>query len=80
MNGQRGGVWDAADCALLLIDYQDSVLAQVFEQDRRLIELNASYLARLAVRFGVPVCPARSASRWGYESRRSRRSPTSSRT
>ena len=55
MNKKRGSVWDAADCALLLIDYQDSVLAQVFEQDRRLIELNAAYLARLAVRFDIPV-------------------------
>jgi nicotinamidase-related amidase len=51
----RRAVWDAGDCALLLIDYQDSVLAEVFEQDRRLIEFNASYLARLAVRFHIPV-------------------------
>jgi nicotinamidase-related amidase len=55
MNDNRRAVWDASDCALLLIDYQDSVLAQVFEQDRRLIEFNASNLAKLAVRFGIPV-------------------------
>jgi isochorismate hydrolase len=55
MNNHRRAVWDASDCALLLIDYQDSVLAQIFEQDRRLIEFNASSLARLAVRFGIPV-------------------------
>jgi isochorismate hydrolase len=55
MNDNRRAVWDASDCALLLIDYQDSVLAQVFEQDRRLIEFNASNLAKLAVRFSIPV-------------------------
>jgi nicotinamidase-related amidase len=55
MNENRRAVWDAGDCALLLIDYQDSVLAQVFEQDRRLIEFNASNLAKLSVRFGIPV-------------------------
>src|SRR6202011_3988584 len=55
MNENRRAVWDAADCALLLIDYQDSVLAQVFEQDRRLIEFNASKLAKLAMSFEIPV-------------------------
>jgi nicotinamidase-related amidase len=55
MNENHRGVWDASDCALLLIDYQDSVLAQVFEQDRRLIEFNASNLAKLSVPFGIPV-------------------------
>ncbi len=55
MNETRPAVWDASDCALLLIDYQDSVLAQVFEQDRRLIEFNASNLAKLSVRFSIPV-------------------------
>src|SRR5260370_2238412 len=55
MNETRPAVWDASDCALLLIDYQDSVLAQVFEQDRRLIEFNASSLAKLALRFDIPV-------------------------
>jgi nicotinamidase-related amidase len=55
MNDKHRAIWDASDCALLLIDYQDSVLEQVFEQDRRLIEFNASNLASLAVRFGIPV-------------------------
>src|ERR1700724_1726596 len=55
MNQNRRAVWDAGDCALLLVDYQDSVLEQVFEQDRRLIEFNASSLAKLAVRFEIPV-------------------------
>src|SRR5260370_36260289 len=55
MNQNRRAVWDAGDCALLLVDYQDSVLAQVFEQDRRVIEFNASSLAKLALRFEIPV-------------------------
>jgi hypothetical protein len=50
----RGGVWDASQCALPLIDYQDSVLGQVFEQDRRVVELNASTIAKLAVGFDIP--------------------------
>jgi len=55
MNQNRRAVWDAGDCALLLVDYQHSVLAQVFEQDRRVIEFNASSLAKLALRFEIPV-------------------------
>jgi hypothetical protein len=33
MSEPRGGVWDASQCALLLIDYQDSVLGHAAEQD-----------------------------------------------
>jgi nicotinamidase-related amidase len=54
-NRQRRGIWDAADCALLLIDYQQNVLEQVFEQDRRVVELNARALATAAVNFKIPV-------------------------
>src|SRR5882724_6604193 len=54
-NQQRQGIWDAADCALLLIDYQQNVLEQVFEQDRRLVELNARALATATVNFKIPV-------------------------
>jgi nicotinamidase-related amidase len=54
-NKQRRGIWDAADCALLLIDYQQNVLEQVFEQDRRLVELNACALATVALNFKIPV-------------------------
>src|ERR1700737_194011 len=55
MNENRRAVWDASDCALFVVASQDRVLAPVFEQDRRLIEFNASNLPRLAVRFGIPV-------------------------
>jgi nicotinamidase-related amidase len=54
-NQQRRGIWDAADCALLLIDYQQNVLGQVFEQDRRLVELNARALATVALNFKIPL-------------------------
>ena len=37
------------------MDYQPEIIETVFEQDRRLIELNARALADLAVRFEVPV-------------------------
>jgi hypothetical protein len=38
---EKTHLWDASECALVLIDYQDSVLGLVFEQDRRVIALNA---------------------------------------
>jgi isochorismate hydrolase len=48
-------VWDASECALLLIDYQDYVLDIIFAQDRRVIELNVRTLATMAGAFKVPV-------------------------
>ena len=41
--------------ARVLIDYQDSVLGIVFEQDRRVIALNARTLAKAALAFKMPV-------------------------
>ena len=55
VNPQRRGVWDAADCALLLIDYQDHVFDVIFEQDRRVIEFNVRTLAKIARDFKIPV-------------------------
>ena len=52
---KQGGIWDAADCAVLLIDYQETVLDNIFEFDRRVIELNARTLATAARAFNVPV-------------------------
>jgi len=49
------GVWDVSECALLLIDYQEHVMNVIFEQDRRLIELNVCTLAKMAVAFKIPV-------------------------
>jgi len=46
---ERTHLWDASECALVLIDYQDSVLGIVFEQDRRVIALNARALAKAAL-------------------------------
>jgi nicotinamidase-related amidase len=54
-NGKSAGVWDGGQCALLLIDYQDNTLGNVFEQDRRIIELNARTVAAAAVSLGIPV-------------------------
>src|SRR5437867_11450849 len=55
MNQSRAGFWDSSDCALLLVDYQDSVLNLIFEQDRRIIELNARILAKFASAINIPV-------------------------
>ena len=52
---QSRRVWDASECVLMLIDYQDHVLDVIFAQDRRLIELNVRTLAKMAVAFKIPV-------------------------
>jgi nicotinamidase-related amidase len=54
-NGKPAGVWDARECALLIMDYQDNTLGMVFEQDRRVIELNIRTLASAALSLGIPV-------------------------
>jgi nicotinamidase-related amidase len=65
MSQQSAGAWDAADCALLLMDYQDNVLGTIFEQDRRVIELNASTLATYARMLDIPVVLSTVAVRMG---------------
>src|SRR5437879_7919474 len=55
LNRRPRGVWDASECALLLIDYQENVLDLVFEQDRRVVELNARTLVTAARAFNIPV-------------------------
>jgi nicotinamidase-related amidase len=52
---EKTRLWDASECALVLIDYQDTLLNIVFEQDRRVIELNARTLAKAALDFKIPV-------------------------
>jgi hypothetical protein len=46
-------VWDASECVLMFIDYQDRVLDVIFAQDRRVIELNVRTLAKMAVAFKI---------------------------
>ena len=65
MSQPTAGAWDAADCALLLMDYQDNVLGTIFEQDRRVIELNASTLATYARMLDIPVVLSTVAVRMG---------------
>jgi nicotinamidase-related amidase len=56
---EKTRLWDASERALVLIDYQDTVLNIVFEQDRRVIELNARTLAKAALDFKIPVVLSR---------------------
>src|ERR1700722_19507724 len=65
---QSRGVWDGSECAVLFIDYQDSVLAAVWEQDRRVVELHARTLAMAAVGFEVPVILSTVAVKMGKNS------------
>jgi nicotinamidase-related amidase len=48
-------VWDASECVLMFVDYQDHVMNVIFAQDRRVIELNVRTLAKMATAFGIPV-------------------------
>src|SRR5215831_14281096 len=48
-------VWDASECVLMFIDYQEHVFDVIFAQDRRIIELNVRTLAKMAVAFNIPV-------------------------
>ena len=48
-------VWDASECVMLFIDYQDHVMDLIFAQDRRIVELNVRTLAKMAVAFKIPV-------------------------
>src|SRR5438093_333882 len=52
---KSSAVWDREGCALMFIDYQDHVLDVIFEQDRRVIELNVRTLAKMALDFKIPV-------------------------
>lgn len=49
------GVWDAKDCALILIDYQPEMFAGVHSMDTRILDLNVCTLAKAARAFGIPV-------------------------
>lgn len=49
------GVWNADDCALLIIDYQQEMFDGIHGADPRLVELNIVTLATVARRFDIPV-------------------------
>ena len=50
------GVWTAADCALLLIDYQNEMFEVIrSETHADLVELHVRLLARTARAFGMPI-------------------------
>ncbi len=50
------GVWTAADCALVLIDYQNEMFEVIrSETSADLVELNVRLLAKTAGAFGMPI-------------------------
>jgi nicotinamidase-related amidase len=55
MNTRSNKIWDASECALLIIDYQGGVFDIIYEQDHRVIELNVCTLAKAAIAFNIPV-------------------------
>ncbi len=52
-NNRSSGVWDARECALLLIDYQPAQMAYIRSSDPRVVELSARYLTKAA--FDIPI-------------------------
>jgi nicotinamidase-related amidase len=51
----RGGRQEDEGCALLLVDYQDNVVAEVPEPARAMVEHNVRAIAVAALEAGVPV-------------------------
>ena len=47
--------WDASECALVLIDYQQNLFQSIDCQDARVVEVNVCTLARAALDFHVPI-------------------------
>jgi nicotinamidase-related amidase len=51
----KNPLWDASECALVIMDYQPEVLEFIHDKTREFIELNVSTLARMASRLNIPV-------------------------
>ncbi|MGZ3782739.1 MAG: isochorismatase family protein [Pseudobdellovibrionaceae bacterium] len=51
----KTSLWDADDCALILIDYQPEMFRKIKSSDPALVELNICALTELAVSFKIPV-------------------------
>src|SRR5579862_7477226 len=68
MNTKTNGIWDAADCTLILIDYQPEVMDGIHDKDPKLVELNVCTLAKMAVKFNIPVILSTVAVKMGIDS------------
>jgi nicotinamidase-related amidase len=68
MNTKSNAIWDADDCALLLIDYQPEVMDGIHDKDPKLVELNVCTLAKMAVKFDIPVILSTVAVKMGIDS------------
>ena len=55
MDQEHDDRWDPADCVLVLMDYQDTVLAAISDQSRSTVELNALTLATAATDLDIPI-------------------------
>ena len=51
---KRLGIWEAAQCALVLVDYQPEMIDHMNGHDPRLVEVDVRTLATMAV-LGIPV-------------------------
>ncbi|WP_413288070.1 isochorismatase family protein [Bdellovibrio sp. HCB337] len=51
----KRAIWDASDCALILIDYQEEMFRKLRSSDPALVELNVCNLTKAAVAFDIPV-------------------------
>jgi len=61
------GVWTAADCALVLIDYQNEMFEVIrSETPADVVELHVRLLARTARAFGMPVVASTVGVKYGF--------------
>jgi nicotinamidase-related amidase len=67
-NPKSSAIWDSKECALIFIDYQPEVMDGINDKDPKLVELNAITLARLAVKFEIPVILSTVAVKLGVDS------------
>ncbi len=51
----RSGIWDAEDCALIIIDYQPEMFSKLKSSSTDEIELNICTIAKAAKAFNIPV-------------------------
>jgi nicotinamidase-related amidase len=67
-NQTQSPIWDSKECALVLIDYQPEVLDSINDRDQKIVELNACTLAKMALKFDIPVVLSTVAVKMGVDS------------
>jgi hypothetical protein len=54
-NKPKEAIWNRNDIAIVLIDYQPEQINGVYSGNKKIIELNAKFVAKIAKAFNIPV-------------------------